>query len=70
MNRAAIDRTTETRSRASRRTQRCVPRMTRLMSIARALIRWMLSLTPSERLRRVQGTIDLMMVERVPNGDR
>jgi hypothetical protein len=31
----------------------------------------MLSLTPSKRLRHVQGTIDLVRdVKRVPNGDR
>ena len=28
--------------------------------VDRSLIRWMLSLTPSERLRHVQGTIDLV----------
>jgi hypothetical protein len=39
--------------------------------IDRSLIRWMLSLTPSERLRHVQGTIDLVRdVRRVPNGNR
>ena len=39
--------------------------------VDRSLIRWMLSLTPSERLRHVQGTIDLVRdVRRVPNGNR
>jgi len=39
--------------------------------VDRSLIRWMLSLTPSERLRHVQGTIDLVhQAKRVPNGDR
>ena len=39
--------------------------------VDRSLIRWMLSLTPSERLRYVQGTIDLVRdVRRVPNGNR
>jgi len=39
--------------------------------VDRSLIRWMLSLTPSERLRYVQGTIDLVRdVQRVPNGNR
>jgi len=39
--------------------------------VDRSLIRWMLSLTPSERLQHVQGTIDLVRdVKRVPNGDR
>jgi hypothetical protein len=39
--------------------------------VDRSLIRWMLSLTPSERLRHVQGTIDLVhKAKRVPNGDR
>jgi hypothetical protein len=39
--------------------------------VDRSLIRWMLSLTPSERLQYVQGTIDLVRdVKRVPNGDR
>ena len=39
--------------------------------IDRSLIRWMLSLTPSERLQHVQGTIDLVRnVRRVPNGNR
>ena len=42
-----------------------------LAGVDRSLIRWMLSLTPSERLRHVQGTIDLVhKVKRVPNGDR
>jgi len=39
--------------------------------VDRSLIRWMLGLTPSERLQHVQGTIDLVRdVRRVPNGDR
>jgi len=39
--------------------------------VDRSLIRWMLSLTPSERLRHVQGTIDLVRdVRRMPNGNR
>jgi len=39
--------------------------------VDRSLIRWMLGLTPSERLRHVQGTIDLVrQAKRVPNGDR
>jgi hypothetical protein len=39
--------------------------------VDRSLIRWMLSLTPSERLRYVQGTIDLVRdVRRVPHGNR
>jgi len=39
--------------------------------VDRSLIRWMLSLTPSERLQYVQGTIDLVRdVRRVPNGNR
>ena len=39
--------------------------------VDRSLIRWMLSLTPSERLRHVEGTIDLVRdVRRVPNGNR
>jgi hypothetical protein len=39
--------------------------------VDRSLIRWMLGLTPSERLRHVQGTIDLVRdVRRVQNGDR
>ncbi|MEO7035761.1 MAG: hypothetical protein ABI548_17650 [Polyangiaceae bacterium] len=39
--------------------------------VDRSLIRWMLSLTPSERLRHVQGTIDLVhKAKRVPNGNR
>ena len=39
--------------------------------VDRSLIRWMLSLTPSERLQHVQGTIDLVRnVRRVPNGNR
>lgn len=39
--------------------------------VDRSLIRWMLSLTLSERLRHVQGTIDLVRnVRRAPNGDR
>jgi hypothetical protein len=39
--------------------------------VDRSLIRWMLSLTPSERLCHVQGTIDLVhKAKRVPNGDR
>lgn len=39
--------------------------------VDRTLIRWMLGLTPTERLRHVQGTIDLVrQAKRVPNGDR
>ena len=39
--------------------------------VDRSLVRWMLNLTPSERLRYVQSTIDLVRdVRRVPNGDR
>jgi len=39
--------------------------------VDRSLIRWMLNLTPSERLRHVQGTIDLVhRARRVPDGDR
>jgi hypothetical protein len=39
--------------------------------VDRSLIRWMLSLTPSERLQHVQGTIDLVRdVRPVPNGNR
>ncbi|HEY0462820.1 MAG TPA: hypothetical protein VGC79_01365 [Polyangiaceae bacterium] len=39
--------------------------------VDRSLIRWMLSLTPSDRLRHVQGIIDLVRnVRRVPNGNR
>jgi hypothetical protein len=39
--------------------------------VDRSLVRWMISLTPSERLQYVQGTIDLVRdVRRVPNGDR
>ncbi|MET0794464.1 MAG: hypothetical protein ABW061_23280 [Polyangiaceae bacterium] len=39
--------------------------------VDRSLIRWMLRLTPSERLRHVQGTIDLVhKARRVPDGDR
>ena len=39
--------------------------------VDRSLVRWMISLTPSERLRHVQSTIDLVRdVRRVPNGDR
>jgi hypothetical protein len=39
--------------------------------VDRSLIRWMLSLTPSERLKHVQGTIDLARnVRRVPHGNR
>jgi len=39
--------------------------------VDRSLIRWMLGLTPAERLRHVQGTIDLVRrAKRVPNGDR
>ncbi len=39
--------------------------------VDRSLVRWMINLTPSERLRHVQSTIDLVRdVRRVPNGDR
>jgi hypothetical protein len=39
--------------------------------VDRSLVRWMLNLTPSERLRYVQSTIDLVRdVRRVPHGDR
>lgn len=39
--------------------------------VDRSLIRWMLGLTPAERLRHVQGTIDLVRrAKRVSNGDR
>jgi len=39
--------------------------------VDRTLTRWMLDLTPSERLRHVQGTIDLVrQAMPVPNGDR
>ena len=41
------------------------------VGVDRSLIRWMLGLTPAERLRHVQGTIDLVRrAKRVPNGDR
>ena len=39
--------------------------------VDRSLIRWMLGLTPTERLRHVQGEIDLVRrAKRLPNGDR
>lgn len=39
--------------------------------VDRSLIRWMLRLTPRQRLDHVQGMIDLSRsVRRIPNGDR
>jgi hypothetical protein len=39
--------------------------------VDRSLIRWMLGLTPAERLNHVQGTSDLVsLVRRVPDGNR